>query len=64
MCFNKQENGYMYIILSKKINLQEYVKQLNTELSGRGGGKKEVIQGSFQSDAETIENVLVKTLPF
>lgn len=54
----------MYIILSKKINLQEYVKQLNTELSGRGGGKKEVIQGSFQSDAETIENVLVKTLPF
>ena len=62
--FNKQEDGYMYIILSKKINLQEYVKQLNTELSGRGGGKKEVIQGSFQSDAETIENVLVKTLPF
>ncbi len=58
---NQESQGYSYIILSQTLNLRDYVKELNTSLNGRGGGKPEVIQGSFQSSKKEIENVLLKT---
>lgn len=55
---NKEINGYSYVILSTIVNLRDIVKTLNEKLNGRGGGKPEVIQGSFLSDEESIKKVL------
>lgn len=58
---NQERQGYSYIILSQSLNLRDYVKELNTSLNGKGGGKPEIIQGSFQANKEEIKNVLLKT---
>lgn len=55
---SKETNGYSYIILSNTIDLKENVKEINEKLNGRGGGKAEVIQGSFSAKKELIEKVL------
>lgn len=58
---NQERQGYSYIILSQSLNLRDYVKELNTSLNGKGGGKPEIIRGSFQANKEEIKNVLLKT---
>ena len=58
---NQERQGYSYIILSQSLNLRDYVKELNTSLNGKGGGKPDIIQGSFQANKEEIKNVLLKT---
>ena len=58
---NQERQGYSYIILSQSLNLRDYVKEVNTSLNGKGGGKPEIIQGSFQANKEEIKNVLLKT---
>lgn len=60
---NEEENGMMsYVIMSRIISLKTVVAKLNERLSGRGGGRDEIIQGSFQSDAKTIRQVLEELL--
>lgn len=49
------ESGYSYVIVSKEINLKECAKEINTALSGRGGGREDIIQGSFSATKEEIE---------
>lgn len=58
---NHQQDSYSYIILSKKIDLTKYGKELNLRLHGKGGGKKEMIQGSFKANPKEIEKVLLET---
>ncbi len=36
-----------YVITSNSVNLTEKIKEINTALSGRGGGKPNAVQGSF-----------------
>lgn len=48
------ENGYKYAIGEKGGNLKEFVKQMNTALNGRGGGKPFFVQGSVFANAENI----------
>ncbi len=48
------EGDYKYIITSKKENLAISARAINTALSGRGGGKPDVIQGSFRTDLLSI----------
>lgn len=48
-------DGYSYIIASENINLREISKDINTALSGRGGGREDMIQGSFSETKEKIE---------
>lgn len=55
---SKDNDNYSYVILSNTVNLRDCVKELNERLNGRGGGKPEVIQGSFNSTEETIKKVL------
>ncbi len=50
-----------YVILSHTTNLREYSKKLNDTLKGHGGGSREMIQGVFASDEETIRKVLQET---
>ncbi len=48
-------SGYSYIIASENVNLRELSKDINTALSGRGGGREDMIQGSFSATKEEIE---------
>jgi len=49
------ETGYSYILGSETIDLKENAKNINTALSGRGGGSKTMIQGNFDTTREQIE---------
>ena len=55
---SKAQDGWNYFIVSRDKNLRDLVKEMNTALEGRGGGAKEMIQGSFKADQETIKEVL------
>ncbi len=50
--------GYSYVIGSREVDLKAAAAKLNRELSGRGGGSREMIQGSFSAGREEIENAL------
>lgn len=52
------ETGYKYIITSSDVDLKAYLSDMNNALSGRGGGSKEMIQGSFEATKENIEKYL------
>lgn len=48
------ETGYTYIIGSKALDLRAMSKEINESLSGRGGGSKEMIQGSVKATEAEI----------
>ncbi len=50
------EGDYKYIISSKNINLSEKIREINSALSGRGGGKPMMVQGTFLSTFEAIKD--------
>lgn len=52
------EAGYRYIIGSRKIDLRAAAKEINSGISGRGGGSSEMIQGSCKESVENIQNFL------
>lgn len=52
--------GYKYVISSKSTNLRERVKEINSALGGRGGGRPEMIQGSFSASLSDIEEFFGK----
>lgn len=54
------ENGYKYAVCQKDGNLKEFVKEMNTALSGRGGGKPFFAQGSVNATWEEIEKFMNK----
>jgi len=49
------ESGYKYIISSTSVDLRQMAKEINTALSGRGGGSSEMIQGSCTAKRVEIE---------
>ena len=49
------ERDYKYVISSKTGDLRTYVKDINASLSGRGGGRAEMIQGSFACTLDEIK---------
>lgn len=49
------ENGYKYAVGQRKGDVREFVKQLNRQLNGRGGGKPFFAQGSVKATKEEIE---------
>ena len=52
------DSGYRYIIGSRSVDLRANSKCLNEGISGRGGGKPEMIQGSCTANAEIIKEFL------
>ena len=48
-------SGYSYIIASETVNLREFAKDINSALQGRGGGREDMIQGSFAATRNEIE---------
>lgn len=49
---------YRYCMISKVMDLREWIREANLLLHGRGGGSQDMVQGSFRSDQKTIESVL------
>ena len=49
------DGEYKYVISSKSIDLRAISREINNALNGRGGGRPEMIQGSFASDIEDIK---------
>ena len=47
--------GYRYIIGSRTVDLRAEAKAINAAISGRGGGKPTMIQGSCTAPAAVIE---------
>ena len=61
--FSKKEEGYAYAIGSKDADLRPLVKELNTALHGRGGGKPGFVQGSVLATEAEIRTFLVQKQP-
>lgn len=50
-----RDGDYKYIMTSSCVDLSCVYKRINADLSGRGGGRDNMIQGSFASDLDTIK---------
>lgn len=56
------EAGYKYTLASRTTDLRQLAKDFNSALSGRGGGKPEMVQGNVQESREKIEEFLRSAL--
>ena len=50
-----KDGEYKYVISSNSVDLRQESKKINKSLLGRGGGKPNMIQGSFASSLDEIE---------
>ena len=50
------DGDYKYVISSNTTDLRQMSKEINTALGGRGGGRSEMIQGSFSATLDDINN--------
>lgn len=50
------DGDYKYVISSCTTDLRPLAKEINAALGGRGGGRAEMIQGSFSASLEEIKN--------
>lgn len=53
-----EEGGYQYVICSRTMDVAALGREFNRALSGRGGGKNPMIQGSVKAKRERIETFL------
>lgn len=51
----KDKESVNYVMGSADLNMRDVGKLLNEKLHGRGGGRPEMVQGSFQAEAEAVE---------
>ena len=49
------DKDYKYVMTSERVDLGSIYKDANSKLLGRGGGRDNMIQGSFSVDLEAIE---------
>ena len=54
--FSGSDGNFKYAIGQMGGDLRQFVKGLNADLSGRGGGKPHFVQGSVQADAARIRD--------
>ena len=50
------DGSYKYVISSKSLDLRERVKDINKSLLGKGGGKSNMVQGSFSEKLSKIRD--------
>ena len=53
-CAGNDEEGYTYVATCRGVVMNRYAKQINAALNGRGGGRDEMIRGSFRAAKEEI----------
>lgn len=56
VCSGNDGKGYSYVITRRNTVMNRYAKEINAALAGRGGGRDEMIQGSFKAARTDIEN--------
>ncbi len=49
------EGKYKYMIVRDGLDISSHAKEINTALYGRGGGRGEMIRGTFEADLESIK---------
>lgn len=54
------EGDYKFIVGSKAVNLKNVISDITLALGGRGGGKSEMVQGSFKAKRSEIEAFFAK----
>ena len=54
------DGDYKYVISSRNVEVSTLAKEINSALSGRGGGRGYMIQGSFYTSLEEIKNYFEK----
>ncbi len=54
------EGDYKYVISASSADLRAMAKEINSALSGRGGGRPEMIQGSFSASLAEIKKYFEK----
>lgn len=55
-----RENNYRYVIMADGDDFQQLVKNANSALSGRGGGRAPMASGSFCASLEQIKEYFLK----
>ena len=60
--FAREDDKCSYLIISKDRDLRQITKPLNEALNGRGGGNREMIQGSVSADDESILRTIYSLL--
>lgn len=53
-CAGNDGDGYSYAITCRGVVMNQFAKQINGALNGRGGGRDEMIRGSFRAAKEEI----------
>ena len=51
-----RDGAWKYVIVSRRIDLRRAVKQINEALNGRGGGKPDMVAGTFACTREALES--------
>lgn len=51
-------DGYKYAVGSTKTDMASFIKEANKALGGRGGGRGDIMQGSFSASAEETESYI------
>ena len=55
-CAGCDAEGYSYVVTCRGVEMNRSAKQINGALNGRGGGRDEMIRGSFKATREEIES--------
>lgn len=55
VCSGAEEYGYSYIIGSLSLDVRLYASGLNQKLHGKGGGKPQMVQGTFMAKKQEID---------
>ena len=58
--FPAADTGFRYIIGSRSADLRRAARDINAGISGRGGGRPEMIQGTALADEETIRSFILR----
>ncbi len=56
-----EEKEYKYILASKHMDVRPIGKSLNEAFHGKGGGSKEMVQGSLTGNRESIEEFMINS---
>lgn len=54
----RKEGGYSYVIGSSRLDVSSEAGAFNRAVNGRGGGQKEMIQGSLRAEPEKISEAM------
>ena len=60
--FVPNQEGFQYIAGSKTKDIREFGEEFQKRFEGKGGGKKEMIQGSVKGKKEEIESFIKECL--